>query len=150
MAGYPTFNDVVRLAPHYLAIGTTRVILDGRDSADLPWDQVTEVSAGGSYRSSGLASCRMSAGHESGITFEWFIDFEKPEANGRGYQMFDTERLLAIAAKLPISARKKFSDLLRTEVLGNAEKLLAEQEGYMTIQRDGVAAIRALIVGVTS
>lgn len=122
MYGRMTYEFALENSKHLIALGQTTVYLDD-DNA--PWVVASDVEVGGSYRLNGPASMYVIA-NVQGLTFKWIVDFEKREANGTGYSLFDRERLRDVAMRLPAPARHKFADLLREHVLPALEKRTAE------------------------
>jgi len=142
-----TFTQCVKLAEHYLAIGQTNIYLD-ECAADTPWHLATKVEAGGSYRLNGPASARVTASHESGLTFSWSFDFEGRDANGTGVNQFDAQKLLAIAARMPATVRDQFADFLNAEVWPAVKKNTEEVRGALRKQEDSLSVLQSIIISV--
>lgn len=136
-----TYESAVKNAEHLLALGQTTVYL--RDD-NPPWSRAVRVEAGSSYRFAGPTSCYVIA-EEAGLELKWSVDFEGRDANGRGVSLFDRERLREVALKLPPSARKGFSALLKNEVLPDLEKRTAEIRDALNKQSDSEDCVRGLI-----
>lgn len=141
------FSDIIPLAEHYLAIGETEIYLDGKDD-DLPWGDVNRVTVGGSYRLNGPSSARVTAAHESGLTFSWIIDFEGNDANGTGVNQFSAENMLGAASKMPAAAAAKFSDLLVREVWPEVRKRTDEIRYALRKQEDSLSILQSIMVSV--
>lgn len=142
MYGDMTYEKAIENAKHLIALGQTTVYL--RDG-NYPWLAASDIEAGGAYRFSGPTGVYIIAEVE-GITFKWNVDFERPEANGRGYSLFDRDRLREVARKLPECARKKFAQFLRDKVLPDLKKRTAEFRESMNKQIDSEDCVRGLIV----
>jgi hypothetical protein len=136
-----SYAQALENADHLKALGQTTIYL--RDGA-YPWAMAREVEVGGSYRFNGPAGMYVIAQAE-GITFKWSVDFEQREANGRGYSLFDRDRLREVAMKLPAPARNSFAKLLREQVMPDLEKRTAELRDAMNKQIDSEDCVRGLI-----
>lgn len=137
-----SYADAVRNAEHYLAIGKTKIYLYGEDG---PWNNVTDISAGGSYRLNGPASVRLEAPDPCGLTFTWSVDFEASDANGRGTNLFDRDKLRDLARRLPAPARRAFAEFLRNEVLPGVRKTTGEIRAALNKQQDSEDCLLGLI-----
>lgn len=142
-----TFTDCVRNAEHYLAIGQTDIYLDSNDD-DLPWHLAVDCGAGGSYRLNGPSSARVTAAHESGLSFRWHFDFEGREANGTGVNQFDSASMLANAAKMPVAVREKFSAFLTKEVWPEVRKRTDEVRDALRKQEESLQVLQSIMVSV--
>lgn len=142
-----TFTDCVRNAEHYLAIGQTEIYLDSSDG-DLPWHLAVDCCAGGSYRLNGPSSARVTAAHESGLSFSWSFDFEGREANGTGVNQFDSASMLANAAKMPVAVREKFSAFLAREVWPAVYKRTGEVRDALRKQEESLQVLQSIMVSV--
>jgi hypothetical protein len=141
MYGDMTYQKALDNAKHLIALGQTDVYL--RDE-NVPWMMACDVVAGGAYRFNGPSGVYIVA-KVSGLTFKWNVDFELREANGRGYSLFDRERLRDVAMKLPEPARRKFAKFLQTDVMPDLEKRTAELRDAMNKQIDSEDCVRGLI-----
>lgn len=137
------WKEAVKLAEHYKATSNTNLYLDGKGEADLPWEYVTAVTAGGSHRLGISVSSHITASHPCGLEFFWYIEFEKPEANGTGSYHIDVERLDRIMQRLPFKAKAQFQKQL-TETAEAVSKNAAEYEGIASRQRVVATALRSL------
>lgn len=137
------FSEIITKAEHYKAIGKTKIYLHD-DDPSLPWDRVSSVHTGCSYRFNGPASMRVAA-EISGLMFEWDVDFEGRDANGCGVSLFDRDRLRDVAMRLPVSIRKQFADLFRNAVLPDLEKRTNEMRLALNKQLDSEDCVRGLI-----
>lgn len=141
MYGDMTYKKALSNAKHLIALGHTEVYL--RDD-DLPWAIASDIEVGGGYRLNGPTGMYVIAKVE-GLTFKWNVEFEKREANGHGYSLFDRERLRDVAMRLPESARRKFAKLLCEKVLPELQKRTAEFRETMNKQIDSEDCVRGLI-----
>lgn len=139
--------EALAKAEHLKALGQTEIYLY-RDQPDFPYDKVTQVKSGSSYRLSGPSSCALYA-EIDGITFRMSVDFEGVDANGRGVSLFDRDRLRELMMKLPDAARKSFADMLRAEVLPGMAKRSAEIRDGLRSQLDSEDCVRGLIAFAT-
>jgi hypothetical protein len=136
-----TYEQALKHAEHLTALGQTTVYL--RDG-NYPWAIASDVEAGGSYRFNGPAGVYIIA-KVRGLTFKWNVEFEKRDANGKGYSLFDRERLRDVAMKLPEPARDAFAKFLREQVMPDLEKRTAELRAAMNQQIDSEDCVRGLI-----
>lgn len=128
-----TWKQYADLAQNYKAIGQTEIWLM-RDQ-EAPWHLVTSMEDGASYRLSIPVSISLSAQDPvSGLTFNWSLDIEKREANGRGSYMFDVERLRSVREQLPQNMRARFHDLLAVGAMA-ARKQADEYQKFADEQR---------------
>jgi hypothetical protein len=116
---------------------------------DYPWTIASDVEGGSSYRFNGPAGVYIIA-KANGLTFKWNVDFEKRDANGKGYSLFDRERLRDVAMKLPPPVRYKFAEFLRDSVMPDLEKRTAELRDAMNKQIDSEDCVRGLIAFATT
>lgn len=136
-----TYEQALDKADHLIALGQTTVYL--RDD-NVPWVVASDVEVSGSYRFNGPNGMYVIA-EVQGLTFKWNVDFERREANGAGYSLFDRDRLREVARRLPEPARKKFAKLLREQVMPDLEKRTAELRDAMNKQIDSEDCVRGLI-----
>ncbi|AKR54349.1 hypothetical protein XM25_00725 [Devosia sp. H5989] len=146
MANEKTFEEYVRLAEHYLAIGQTEIFLY-RDVAvpDEAYKLVTGARESGSYRLSGPNGVRFSALHTCGLTFSWTVDFEGHAANGTGTAQFDRERIRDVARKLPPEGARNFADFMERSVLPPLKERAKEIRDALNRQQDSVDCVLGLI-----
>lgn len=145
MLGDMTYEQALAKKEHLIALGRTDVYLYNRDDTGYrPWDKATDIEAGGGYRLNGPIGVRIIA-EVDGLKFSWSVDFEKREANGHSYSMFDRDRLREIMRKLPTSTRRKFGRFLANEVLPCLEKTTAEWRERLNMQVDSEDCVRGLI-----
>lgn len=144
MGWHKPLKDVLKSAPHYVALGQTEIFLDD-DDPDLPWSDVADIVGGSGYRLNGPTGFYCIAKRD-GLTLKWSIDFEGRDANGKSYHLFDRDRLRLTMGKLPPAARKKLAAWLDKEVLPGVEKVTAEWRDYLNRQLDSEDCVRGLIV----
>lgn len=143
MFGQMKYAEAVAKAEHLIAVGQTRVWVDENDP-DLPWQKVSSVEAGGGYRFNGPTGVRLTV-NEAGLELHWSVDFEKREANGQGYSLFDRDRLRDVMLKLPRSTRIKFAAFFENEVLPDLQKRTNEYREALNKQADSEDCVRGLI-----
>lgn len=136
-----TYEQALDKADHLKALGQTTIYL--RDG-NYPWVVASGVEVSGGYRFSGPTGMYVIA-KVQGLTFKWNVEFEKREANGHSYSLFDRERLREVAMKLPDTARRSFAELLRERVMPDLEKRTAEMREAMNKQNDSEDCVRGLI-----
>lgn len=136
-----TYEFALTNSEHLIALGQTTVYLHDEN---VPWIVASDVEVSGSYRFNGPCGMYVIA-KVQGLTFKWNIDFERREANGCGYSLFDRDRLREVARKLPEPARRKFAALLRDKVMPDLEKRTAELREAMNNQIDSEDCVRGLI-----
>jgi hypothetical protein len=138
-----SYEQAIENADHLIALGETTVYLR-RNETGFPYEKVTHVEAGAGWRLSGPSSCYLFA-EDAGLTFKLSVDFEGPEANGRGVSLFDRDRLRGLMLRLPDAARQSFADLLETEVMPGMAKRTAEIRNSLLEQADSEDCVRGLI-----
>lgn len=143
MSFHKPLKEVLKNAEHYIALGQTDIYLDS-DDPDLPWSEVTKVEAGAAYRLNGPISFYCIA-QKHGLTLKWSVDFESRDANGKGYSLFDRDRLRMTMQKMPAEARKSLARFLEKEVLPGVEKVTREYREYLNKQMDSEDCVRGLI-----
>ena len=119
-----TWQDYVALAPHYLAIGSTEIILDR--GGDKPWPIVDGVERGGIQRLDIFRDVRFTARHECGLTFTWWEDLEKSGSSGSSQYHIDVPKLRRLLRILPALARREFAAQLSgmsAAIIKNAAEL---------------------------
>lgn len=136
-----TYDFALTHADHLIALGQTTIYL--RDE-NVPWVAASDVEVSGSYRFNGPTGMYVIA-KVGGLTFKWNVDFEKREANGHGYSLFDRGRLREVGQRLPESARLKFALLLRKQVFPDLQKRTNELRDAMNKQIDSEDCVYGLI-----
>ncbi len=136
-----SYEEYVKLAKHYLAIGAEKQYLMGDE--EKPWHLATECEPGGSHRLDISTSVRFAGKHSCGLVFSWSFDIEPRSANGSGSYEIDIEAIQRVLAKLVhYSARKGFLDYL----LDCAEKVEKRADEYQQEAKKQYAAANALRV----
>lgn len=138
-----TFTNVMGLLEHYKALGIRDVFLDD-DADDLPWSAVNEVREGGLWRFNMPISVWMMCKHESGITFQWSVDFEPKSASDSSSSMLDADRISRALDLLPAAAGKQFIDILRTSCAPKLQDQRDEHRQIAARLETGLTFIRGL------
>lgn len=134
-----TWQEAVQKAEHLKALGRTEVYLDRED--DAPWFLAESVEEGGGHRLEICTSVVFRGRHlSSGISFRWFFDIEKREANGQGYYQIATEDCQAVIQKLPHQCKKLFKAIL----LDNAKKVETKAKEWAAITKQQFADAETL------
>lgn len=126
------------------ALGQTNVYIYDRCSDGFPFEKVTRVESGNSYRLSGPSSCYLMF-DEGGLSFRLNIEFEGRDANGRGVSLFDRDRLHDVANKLSPEGRKAFADMLERTVLPPLAERTEEYRKALRQQADSEDCVRGII-----
>lgn len=66
-----TFDDYVRLAPHFIAVGQVKMRMPW---GHRPWEAVTACEDTGTTRAGQVCAIEFKVEHECGITFTWEVD----------------------------------------------------------------------------
>jgi hypothetical protein len=143
MNGEWTVRDALAKREHFIALGQTDIWLH-RDESDKPWDKVTHVEAGGSYRLNMPRDIKLSA-EIDGLTFSWYADFENKDANGKSVSIFDRDRMREIYRSIPKDAQRQLCELLKHEVLPAMSKHTAEIRAALNNQGDSEYCVRGII-----
>lgn len=98
-------EDVISKVEHYKALGMDRVYMD-RES-EIPWDLVTDIETGGTYRLGLSTSQSVIVEHPCGLTLRWSVDLEPRSANGTGTIQIDIEKIRTMLRKCPSEVTKK-------------------------------------------
>lgn len=128
------WREAVELAEHYKATGDTNLHLFDRKESDRPWEHVTRIEPGGSYRMDICTNIRIHADHPCGLAFEWYVDIEKREANGSSTYQIDMDTLLSVLERVPAIVRPQLRQHLRT-ISETITKHAAEQQSWVDKQR---------------
>jgi hypothetical protein len=136
-------KEALANAEHLKALGETLIYVHRGEDA-FPYDKVSAVESGSSYRLGGPSSCYLIA-QIDGLTFKLNVDFEPREANGRGVAIFDRDRLRDLMLKLPPGARRSFASLLENECLPGLAKRADELRSALREQADSEDCVRGLI-----
>lgn len=105
------WQEYVKQADHYQAIGETRIHLYG--DAEKPWQYATGCEPGGSHRLDISTSVRFTAA-KNGLEFSWSYDIEPSSANGKGDYHIDIEGIQRVLAKLPMKTATDFVNYLKS------------------------------------
>jgi hypothetical protein len=138
-----TYAQAIANAEHLKALGQTDVYLYRDNAEGFPFDKVTRVEEGSSFRLSGPSSCRLIA-EEAGLRFSVSVDFENADANGRGVSLFDRDQLRDLMRKLNPAAREQFAVMLEKCVIPMAKRT-AEIREALNSQCDSEDCVRGLI-----
>ena len=144
MADFQTCADAREVAEHLIALGLERVSFYSDAPADFPFDKVTRVEAGSSWRLGGPSSVQLLA-PDGDLVFSVSVEFESRDANGCGVHMFDRDRLRELALKLPPAGRAAFADLLEEQVLKGLAERTSEIRESLRTQADSEDCVRGLI-----
>lgn len=139
-----TFTDCVANAEHFIAIGETTIWLRDEDASDVPWHLASVVEEGALHRLSGPASAAVIADHESGLRFRWSFDFETRDANGSGQHLFDFDRMVGAALRMPHAARVQFAELLKSKVEGGMLRVERELSEALLRQQKSLEVLRTI------
>lgn len=137
-----SYTTALEKAEHLIALGDTTIHL--RDDSGFPFEKVTQVEAGNSWRLSGPSGCYLIF-EEAGLTFKLSVDFENRDANGRSASDFDRARLRELMLKLSPAARLSFAEMLETQVLPPMAERTEEFRQVMLRQADSEDCVRGLI-----
>ena len=108
-----TWQDKIKLADHYKAIGYSDIYLSRHDGDEpFPWEYVTDCEPGGSHRLDIATTVRFTAKHPSGLEFSWCFDIEPDDANGKGHYQIDSAACQKVLKQIPAPAAKKFRNYL--------------------------------------
>ena len=103
-----TWQEHVALAEHYLAIGQDEIYLSDTDDLPLttfPWEFVTSIEKGSTFRHGVDVSKWFRAVHPCGLRFRWCLDLEVRDANGTGNSLGDTRESCLCHAEQALSRR---------------------------------------------
>jgi hypothetical protein len=139
------FQEAVRLAEHYLALGQTEVFVQAETA---PWHLATQIKAGGCYRFNAPINAYVTAQHESGLTLKWEIEFEHRSESGTGSSNVDRAQLREAMIRLPESVRLQFADILESEVLPDMQVRTDEIRASLNRQLDSEECVRGLVAFV--
>jgi hypothetical protein len=103
-----TWQEYVKLAKHYKAIGQEEIWLS--DDENAPWHLATQLSEGGLHRMGiSVSTSFKGKDQKSGLTFRWSFDIEKREADGASKFIIDLSRIKRVQGLLPEVIAKKFA-----------------------------------------
>lgn len=146
-----TYKKAVEKAIALKDLGQTKLFLSGRcGGTDYPWHLVTECHAGGTHRLGIPVSVNFCAeDSEVGLTFVWFFDIEKRDANGSGSFDIDTEACRWAMSQLPEAARSSFRQFLLATAKAVRERA-AELQTVADQQRVAAQILSDLCAGATA
>lgn len=139
-----TFAEAVKKAEHLKALGETTVYLYREAAEGFPFDKVTRVEEGGSWRSGMPNSCYLFAEVE-GLTFKLNVDFEPASANGSSVALLERDKMRELFTKLPAKARQSFADMLEEKCLPALAQRTNEYRAALQKQADSEDCVRGLI-----
>jgi hypothetical protein len=139
-----TYAAALEKADALKALGQDSVYIYDRCSDGFPYDKVTRVEAGNSYRLSGPSSCYLMF-EENGLTFRLNVEFEHRDANGKGVSLFDRDRLRDVANKLSPAGRLAFAKMLEVSVLRPLAERTEEYRKALRQQADSEDCVRGII-----
>jgi hypothetical protein len=139
-----TYAEAIEKAEHLKALGETTIYLYREKAQDFPFDKVSRVEEGSSWRSGMPNSCYLCADVD-GLTFKLNIDFEPASANGSSAALLDRDKMRELFIKLPPKARHSFAELLETQCLPAMVKRTSEYRAALNKQADSEDCVRGLI-----
>ena len=139
-----TYAAALEKADALKALGQTDVYIYDRCSEGFPFEKVTRVESGNSFRLSGPSSCYLMF-DEGGLSFRLNVEFEGRDANGKGVSLFDRDRLRDVANKLSPEGRKAFADMLERTVLPQLAERTEEYRKALRQQADSEDCVRGII-----
>lgn len=127
-----TWQEMVKLAEHYKAIGSTDLYLfRDVDNTARPWAYVTQVKPGSTHRLDMSTSIDFIAQHPSGLQFRWSVEIEDRDANGSGHYKVNMALLERVMTWLPEAVRPQYRDYLET----CARAVNASADKYAVIEK---------------
>lgn len=139
-----TYAEALEKADALKQLGQTDVYIRDHSADGFPFDKVTRVQAGNTYRLSGPSSCYLMF-DENGLTFRLNVEFEGRDANGRGVSLFDRDRLRDVANRLSPTARSAFAKMLESKVLPPLAERTEEYRKALRQQADSEDCVRGII-----
>lgn len=139
-----TYAEAIRNAEHLKALGETTVYLYREKADDFPFDKVTRVEEGSSWRSGMPTSCYLLA-EVDGLTFKLNFDFEPSSANGASTHQISRDTMRETFLKLPAAAQQSFANLLEEKCLPAMGQRKAEYLAAINQQSDSEDCVRGLI-----
>jgi hypothetical protein len=96
-----TIAEHLALKEHYIALDQTKVWVRTESKGDeYPWEHATTARGGATYRLNFPVTLYFEAEIE-GLTFQWHLDIEEPNSNGRQFLNFDTTTMAMILRRVP-------------------------------------------------
>jgi hypothetical protein len=138
------WRDLIKKADAYKAVGQPTIYLHG--NCVFPWELVTEVEPGGGMRMSMHTGVRLTAVHpETGLQFDWSIDIESREANGKGHYEIDLRACRELMAKLPASPRQQLRAFF-AECAGKVQEKWQEWQAVADQQKRMADSLHSLAI----
>lgn len=138
------WRDLIKKADAYKAVGQPTIYLHGE--CVYPWELVTTVEPGCGVRMSMHTGVRISALHEpTGLRFEWSVDIESREANGKGHFQIDTKACRELLAKLPASPRQQLRQYF-AECAGKVQEKWQEWRAVADSQKRMADVLHSLAI----
>jgi len=138
------WREIIKKADAYKAVGQPTIYLHG--DCVFPWELVTEVKPGGGVRMGMSVGVRISALHaETGLRFEWSLDIESREANGKGSFEIDTKVCRELMAKLPAVARQQLRAYF-AECAGKVQEKWQEWQAIADSQKRQADVLHSLAI----
>jgi hypothetical protein len=138
-----TYARALELAEHLIAVGDTVIYIRERDG-EFPYDKVSRIEEGNSWRLNGPSSCYLIV-EEVGLTFKLNVDFEQSDANGKGVSLFDRDRLRMLMQRLSPIGREQFAAMLEEKALPGLAARSRELREAMGAQLDSEECVKGLI-----
>lgn len=139
-----TYAEAIAKAEHLKALGETNIYLYRENADDFPFDKVTRVEEGNSWRSGMPTSCYLIADVD-GLTFRLNFDFEPRSASGASVHLLNRDKMRDLFIKLPPAARQSFADLLESACLPAMVQRKNEYLALLNKQSDSEDCVRGLI-----
>lgn len=139
-----SYSDALANAEHLKALGQTTVYLYGDNAKAFPFDKVTKVEEGSTWRSGMPSSCYLLA-EVDGLTFKASFDFEPSSANGAATHQISRDQMREMFLKLPAAAQRSFANLLEEKCLPAMTERRSELLVALNRQSDSEDCVRGLI-----
>jgi hypothetical protein len=139
-----TVAEALAKAEHLKALGETTIYLYRGKGEGFPFDKVTGVEDGGTWRL-GMPSSIYLYAEVDGLTFKLSVDLEQSDANGRGVAVIDRDKLRVLFTKLPEAAKQQFADMLESKCLPSIAERTTEIRATLQAQADSEDCVRGLI-----
>lgn len=139
-----TYAEAIEKAEHLKALGQTTIYLYREKQDGFPFDKVTRVEEGNSWRSGMPTSCYLIA-EVDGLSFKLNFDFEPASANGASTHQLARDKMRELFSKLPAAAQRSFADLLESKCLPAMAERRAEYLAALNKQADSEDCVRGLI-----
>jgi hypothetical protein len=140
-----TYARAIATAEHRIALGQTDVYIDSE--WDFPFDKVTSVSSGGTYRLNIPSNIYLHF-TEAGLSFRLSYELEERDANGAEQHRFDRARVRNLALKLAPEARGALAAHFKNHILPAVRERADEIAKAYNNQRDALDMVTGLIADV--